>query len=196
MRILSFPAPPVNRSEVFRYMRTKETAEADAIFKECAKEAEKVFSYSVVCETYPVTFFEESADNGLIDLCFAKVYSKDLYKNLKDCEKIVLFGATVGMGIDRLITKYSVLSPARALCFQAMGAERAEASCDAFNDSVKAEFGALAPRFSPGYGDLDLSVQKDIFNALPMGRIGVVLGDVLLMSPSKSVTAVIGVRRR
>ena len=193
MKILSFDAPPVNENEIFRYMKTDATDGAKALLSECLKEAESVLSFRVIYEIYPVTFFEESGDNGLIDLCFAKTHSKDLCKNLKGFEKIVLFSATVGVGIDRLINKYSVLSPSKALCFQAIGSERVEALCDCFNERIKQKFSSTAPRFSPGYGDLGLYLQKDIFKALPMGRIGVGLGESLLMSPSKSVTAVIGV---
>ena len=193
MKILSFNAPPVNENEILRYMRTAATAEVKALLSECLSEAESALSYRVIYEYYPISFFEESADNGLIDLCFAKTYSKDLCRNLKGFEGIVLFAATVGVGIDRLITRYSVLSPSKALCFQAIGSERVESLCDSFNDMIKQKYPATAPRFSAGYGDLDLSLQKDIFKALPMGRIGVGLGESLLMSPSKSVTAVIGV---
>ena len=51
----------------------------------------------------------------------------------------------------------------------------------------------LEPRFSPGYGDLPLSAQKNIFAVLdPERRIGLTLNSSLLMSPSKSVTAFVG----
>lgn len=50
------------------------------------------------------------------------------------------------------------------------------------------------PRFSPGYGDLPLSAQREIFAVLDCGkRIGLMLNDSLLMSPSKSVTAFVGI---
>ena len=53
------------------------------------------------------------------------------------------------------------------------------------------------PRFSPGYGDLPINMQKDIFAALDCPRkIGLSLNESLLMSPSKSVTAIIGVSAR
>ena len=176
-------------------MKTAENNDIKTLIDECLKEAESALSYSVAYEIFPVRFYKESADNGLIDLRFAKTHSKDLYKNLKNYGEVVLFAATIGVGIDRLITKYSVLSPSKALCFQAIGAERAEALCDLFNEKIKREFKETAPRFSPGYGDLDLSLQRDIFNALPLGRIGIGLNDSLLMSPSKSVTALIGVKK-
>ena len=193
MEILSFKAPPVNKKEILRYMKSGETQEVCSLIKECLIEAEKVLSYNLVYEKFPIRFFDESADNGLIDLCFAKVYSKDLHKNLRNFSEIILFAASVGIGIDRLIARYSILSPSKALCFQAIGAERVEALCDKFNDEIKAQYRKTAPRFSPGYGDLDLALQKEIFKALPMQKIGVSLGDSLLMSPSKSVTAIIGI---
>ena len=47
-------------------------------------------------------------------------------------------------------------------------------------------------RYSPGYGDVSLSCQKDFFRLLPCTRIGLTLMDTLIMAPEKSVTAYIG----
>ena len=83
---------------------------------------------------------------------------------------------------------------------QAIGSERVESRCVAFEGEIKDELReargeiSFRPRFSPGYGDLSLELQRDIFRLLDCQRqIGVTLGDSLLMSPSKSVTAIIGV---
>jgi 5-methyltetrahydrofolate--homocysteine methyltransferase len=67
--------------------------------------------------------------------------------------------------------------------------------CDEFCKDIKAELNVnLKPRFSPGYGDLDLSCQKDIFKLLDCSKkIGLTLNDSLLMSPTKSVTAFVGI---
>lgn len=113
---------------------------------------------------------------------------------------MIIFAATIGVGVDRLISKYSRLSPTKALCFQAIGAERVEALCDEFCNKMKTELEKdgekVKPRFSPGYGDLPLETQKMIFSLLDCPkRIGVTLGDTLLMSPSKSVTAFVGITR-
>jgi cobalamin-dependent methionine synthase I len=55
----------------------------------------------------------------------------------------------------------------------------------------------LVSRYSPGYGDLPLEMQREIIRALDCGRtIGVTLTESLLMQPSKSVTAVIGMKER
>ena len=81
---------------------------------------------------------------------------------------------------------------------QAIGAERIEALCDSLceelKSSLKTEGKTSKPRFSPGYGDLPLSFQKDVFRVLePEKRIGLTLNASLLMSPTKSVTAIIGI---
>ena len=52
------------------------------------------------------------------------------------------------------------------------------------------------PRFSPGYGDVPLDAQRDIFSALDISKnLSVYLNDSLLMSPSKSVTAFVGIKK-
>ena len=78
--------------------------------------------------------------------------------------------------------------------FQAIGAERIESLCDAFCAEREAEGLRLRPRFSPGYGDLPLELQRDLFRGLDCSRkIGLTLNESLLMSPSKSVTAIAGI---
>ncbi|MBR3258643.1 MAG: vitamin B12 dependent methionine synthase, partial [Eggerthellaceae bacterium] len=47
----------------------------------------------------------------------------------------------------------------------------------------------------PGYGDLPLEVQPDLLGLLDASRrLGITLSDSLLMSPTKSVTAIVGLR--
>jgi len=109
----------------------------------------------------------------------------------------VVFGATVGLELDRLIARYSRISPVKALFYQSIGAERIESLCDAFCDEMEPLYapGRTKPRYSPGYGDLPLDVQKAFFAVLDCPRkIGLTLNESMLMSPSKSVTAIIGIQ--
>lgn len=126
--------------------------------------------------------------------CFS-VRSEQLAKNLQGCSKVLLLAATAGVGIDRLTEKYGRIAPSKALMFQAIGAELVEAVCDVFSKEYETEHNCiLRPRFSPGYGDLPLETQKDIFAVLECAKkIGLTLNDSLLMSPSKSVTAFAGI---
>ena len=81
--------------------------------------------------------------------------SLDIKKNLRQSQSIILFAATIGIELDRLIAKYSVISPATALLLQSLGNERIEALCDAFNEDMRkkklSQGFNLRPRFSPGY---------------------------------------------
>lgn len=191
--IFTCEAPPVDRREIIRYMRARElTEELSAMLDDCLREAENGLRYAVCWQEIPV-----AAESARVDLNFAQVESAALAERLSGCRKAVLFAATVGLELDRLIARYSRLEPVKALMFQAIGAERVEALCDAFCADVKrraAEEGLCPrPRFSPGYGDVPLELQRDIFRVLDCPRkIGLTLNGSLLMTPSKSVTAVIG----
>ena len=173
----TYDAPPVDRREILRYAGVRGDApEVESILEECLKEAEDKLIYKVCYGEFSVSFFDS-------------VISEGLRKHLEGCNKAVIFAATVGIGIDRLIARYASVSPTKSLLFQAIGAERIEALCDEFNS----EFGGS--RFSPGYGDLPLEFQKEIFKVLDCPkRIGLTLNESMLMSPTKSVTAIIGVK--
>lgn len=179
------PLPP-DRGEIARYAGCPGGA-LPPLLEECLAEAENAVRNKVAWACYPV-----SCTDGGLDLGFAETASRDLARNLLGCERIVLFAATVGAGMDRLVRKYSRLSPVKAQLFQAIGAERVETLCDAFCRDFGREI-PLRPRFSPGYGDLPLAMQKDIFIALNLEKtLGLTLGDNLLITPTKTVTAVAG----
>jgi len=192
----------INRKEILRYagmagMKDEEFDEKlETILEECIAEAMPILSYKVSYRYEPLEIRE-----GHAILPFEYAFSQALDKNLEGCDEVVLFAATVGLALDRLIAKYNKVSKVKALFLQAFGAERIEALCDLFNKEVKtlaAEREKLTkPRFSPGYGDLSLEIQKPFTQLLDCSRrLGINLNESLLMSPSKSVTALIGIREK
>lgn len=191
----TYPQPPVDRREILRYMRCGEgdtDGDIDALLDVCLAELLPLLVYKVCWRVFPLRRTEE-----FLDLGFLQTNSRGLARNLQDCEKLVLFAATVGLEPDRLLAKYGRVSPVKALCMQAIGAERIESLCDAFCGELQQKYAAeglqLKPRFSPGYGDFPLEAQKAVFQALDCPRkIGLSLNDSLLMSPRKSVTALAG----
>ena len=75
--------------------------------------------------------------------------------------------------------------------------QRAEALCDSFTGLMESKYSEtgfkLKPRFSPGYGDLPLEMQVEILKILDAQKImGLYLNDSYLITPSKTVTAIIG----
>ena len=104
-----------------------------------------------------------------------------------------MFACTLGAEADRMIMRYTRTAPSRAVVLDALMSERVEALCDLLEQEVT-EGKSSRPRFSAGYGDLSIELQKDIFTALDCERrIGLTLTSSFLMSPTKSVTAIIGI---
>ncbi len=206
IRVLNYESPPIDRGEILRYMGCKEgDFKIDKLIDECLKEAESQLVYKVCYDVFDISpncdlssiRHAVQAENVENTTSSPNYDSKIIARNLEGCHSIVVFAATVGLGIDRLISKYSRISPVKALCFQAIGAERIESLCNFFNKAIAYEMSerclSARPRFSPGYGDFSLEVQREIFKVLDCYRkIGLSLNDSLLMSPSKSVTAIIG----
>ncbi len=147
---------------------------------------------------------EKKADYCVLDLMLAgdicdfgvfQVRSRDLAAHLAGCKRAILFAATIGARFDRELQKQARLSPHRAYELQQEGTREIERFCDALCDGfAKEQKRALRTRFSPGYGDLSLTVQREVFRVLePAKHIGLCLSDSCVMSPSKSVTAFVGV---
>jgi hypothetical protein len=192
VRFCTYSSPPVCKREILRYAGSPKGFDgAEALLENCLREAESVLSYRVCYCELPVL-----REGGALNLGFAKTESRDLARMLRDCDRVILFAATVGAELDRRIARASVTSLSEALMLGALGNERVESLCDAFCEDLRAHYAPLrlTPRFSPGYGDLPLSLQREIFSCLSPARMGLTLGENLLMSPSKSVTALVGIK--
>ena len=196
----NYAPPSVDEKEIFRYAGIAKSKEApdelQKMLSLCLSQALPRLSYRVCYTSFPIIQKENTLDLG-----FTETESKALAKNLSGCEEIILFCATLGIELDRLIAKCTSLYPTKALFFQAIGAERVEKLCEEFISDLEKEYKAkgkiLHPRFSPGFADFPLSYQKDIFAALsPHKHIGVTLGEYMLMSPTKSVTAIVGIEKK
>ena len=180
---------PVNKREVLRYMGAAGDETLFPFIDECTEEIMGLLSARICHDEY-VIYTEDAS----VDLGFCHMTSRDLSKNLRECKRAIVFAATVGIGVDRLIKKYSLSSPSKALCIGAIGNERVEALCDLFCSDLAVKHERVHPRYSAGYGDLELSMQREIFKALDCTKnIGVSLGETLLMTPQKSVTAIVGI---
>ena len=193
MNVLTGNLKAIDRREALRYLGCSRSVEdmsgVEGVIDGCEREVLAVQNLKAVYSLYDI-----SRGDGL-DLGFAKTDSRDLEKYLSGCNKIALFAATAGAGIDRLIAKYNRISPARAAVTQALGAALVEEWCNTVHAQLTAQYGAITARFSCGYGDLPLTLQRDIFAALEeKKKIGVTLSDDCFMTPTKSVTAIVGIK--
>ncbi len=109
----------------------------------------------------------------------------------------VLFAASLGRAVDVAIQKLSFTDMTRAVLMDAAASAMIEEVCDQAEAELRRDFGQqglfLGSRFSPGYGDLPIALQKDFLAALDAGRsIGLSCTPAAILTPSKSVTAVMG----
>ena len=195
---------PVARdfSETARYLGYQKVSvpdeQTEALIKTAAAELLEVIKPQAVYEQFDLSVeYDEAAGTGLVTFADVRIPSKDLARNLRECNKVVIFASTLGAQCDQEIRRAQIKDPVKAAVLQATGAMYIEKCVDLLNEKIKADAEALGnkvrPRFSPGYGDVSLEVQKDFFRLLPCQRIGLTLMDTLIMSPEKSVTAFIGI---
>lgn len=198
---------PINEREIARYagyfgIPEDMDEETRRLMHEVIDEMKDVISFKVCYRRMDVVWENESPklllDESLDSQRDFLAQSKLLTECIAGSREVILFAATAGLGIDRYITRNQRIAPTKALFAQAYGAERVESLCDGFCREIDAWVGAqglsCTARFSPGYGDLPLSAQKDVFRLLDCNKqIGISLGESLLMTPSKSVTAIFGI---
>lgn len=144
----------------------------------------------------PLSFFGE---DGII-IGTAETHSAALRKNLKDCGECYLMAATLGVGADMLQRRYAAEKVSYAAICQAAAAALIEEVCDEKNEELRQEAARegllLRPRFSPGYGDFPLEFQRDALSMLSApSKLGLTVTDSLMLAPTKSVTAVIGISK-
>lgn len=134
--------------------------------------------------------------------CFSALalVGKDIRELLEGCGEAVLMAITLGQEIDRLLARSSVMNMADAVIMDACASTAVENVADNFEADLRREVEAeglfLTDRFSPGYGDLPLSSQKQFCAVLDTQRkIGLSVSPSMLMIPGKSVTAVLGIAK-
>ena len=199
--VREFNEPPINKQEVFRYagvpvaaIKHDESVLDDKAIADLIKLSNGQLSYKVSYVCAPITWDEDG-----FPVLPINQHSEKLKTNLEGCKGVIIFACTIGSGIDRLIRRYERVEPSKGLMFQGFGAERVESLADTFNWMVKEEAkeaGLLTnPRFSPGFGDLPLTVQPELLKLVDAERkLGITLNASYLMAPSKSVTAIIGIK--
>ena len=184
----------LNMNEILKYLgfRGQElTEEIAAQIKRCTDEV-------LAAATPRLTYRHGPLENGaVLGVTFA---GNDIPRMLEPCEEVVLFGATLGPGVERLMMRYEVTNAADSVIMDACASTAIENICNNFESdmrrAVEAEGRYLTDRFSPGYGDLPIAEQPKFFALLDMTRrIGVSLTPTTIMVPRKSVTAIMGIAR-
>lgn len=118
--------------------------------------------------------------------------------HLDGCSKAILMAATLGEEMDRTIRTSQVFSPSEAVLYDSCASEMIERVCDLGEEKIALlehlDKGQFTTRFSPGYGDFPLNEQSAFLKILDTSRrIGLFVSTGDVLTPMKSVTAIIGI---
>lgn len=181
----------INKNEILKYLNYVkgeipreiylEIDECICILKECAK-----VSYFV--DVYDI----HSTEMRLI------MKGRDIKELLKDSHSVILIALTLGVEIERVIRRLSYRELSKSVILDAVASAGVEAAIEKVNNDLANKFSPLylTDRFSPGYGDMPLEINKLFLNIIKAEkRVGIKVTNNGLMIPRKSVTALIGVSK-
>ncbi|MBR4554595.1 MAG: methionine synthase [Ruminococcus sp.] len=191
-------AEQIDKQLALIYMgaRGRDASELMPLVDECADRlAEAVFP-RYIYRLFPISRTPEGIaveGTGLV------LRGSSIADHLEGCESCVLLCATLSAGADTLIRQLSAYDMASSFVTDCLASAAVETVCD----EAEREMAERLPdkfmtwRFSPGYGDLPLESQWRILSVLDAPkRIGLNVTESMMLVPSKSVTAVIGVSDR
>lgn len=126
-----------------------------------------------------------------------RIESGLLGRVLAPCDRLVVFAATLGPGVDRLIA--GARDGLEAYMLDAAASRLAEDLGDLVRNQVAAgldeELGATW-RYGPGTCDWDVRGQELVFGLLDPALAGMNINEHCMMTPRKSVSGVVGIGPR
>lgn len=174
-------------------VRTVPAENISELLERCEKRVLEVIRPNYVYREVGLEFTENGVRAGDMKELLT---GSDIASHLAGCTKAVLFAATLSAEADKLIRQAAVTDVAESFAIDCLCSAAVEQVCDAAEEEI---FSVIeAPyrtwRFSPGYGDLPLGIQGSFLKMLnAQRRIGLTVTDSMLLIPSKSVTALIGI---
>lgn len=188
----------IDKSEVLRYLGYKNQVideKLDELIDSCRKEIKEIIK-----PKYVIDFFDLIKKEGVIILKNSSLILKgeDINKHLKESSKAMLLAVTLGSEVDRKINYYEKIDLTHALILDACATQAVEEVCDIVENSIRQELNKenkdLTYRFSAGYGDLSIDIQRDFLDVLnAQKKIGLTATEENILIPRKSVTAIMGV---
>ena len=167
-------------------------ADLRQLAERCAREVLAAARPRWTCRTFALAPEAE----GVRLSCGLLLPGEDLKRHLEGCSRAVLFCATLSAQVDTLIRRAESGDMLRALALDCCAAAAVEDLCDQIEGELQGQFpGCFFPfRYSPGYGDLPLTLQGPLLGLLDAPRkVGLCASATHILTPRKSVTAILGV---
>lgn len=186
---------PISKTETARYMGIKGTPDFQTM--EILNRLEPIVRERIkpkyVYRKTPVNFTE---DGLFIEGISRGLAGEDIKNHLSGCTSAVVMAVTLSAEADKLIRQTAITDMADSLAVDCLCSSAVEQACDKAEKEIFSQINApyRTWRFSAGYGDFPLDIQKDLLLFLNAHRrIGLTVTENSLLIPSKSVTAIIGI---
>ena len=185
----------VDIDEALRYLGVRGTAPAE-LRRETEAAAARLTSSLRPRYVYQVFPLEKNADDRHLAGTDVILAGSSADVMLAECGSAALLACTLGAQFDAMLLREQARDMSRAAILDACGSAYVEAGCDEAERELATRLPGrfLTDRFSPGYGDLPLDIQRAVGAALNMEKLlGLHVTKSLMLNPVKSVTAVIGI---
>lgn len=184
----------IPREEVLRYLGCPGTEDPAtlALVEGCSA---RLLAAARPKWTYRVFDLAVQTDGVRLD-CGLLLPGRDLAAHLRGCSRAALLAATLSAPVDALLRRAQAEALPAAVALDCCATAAVEAVCDLAEAEIRVRFpGCSFPfRFSPGYGDLPIELQDPILRLLDAPRrVGLCATDRHILTPRKSVTAVLGI---
>lgn len=189
----------LDRQEILRYLGWQGgelSTQMDQLLTQCIQSTLEVIRPGYRYQRFPI----ESTPEGIrVEQTGLLLTGSSITRHLEGCHSVYLLAGTIGLAHEQLLRKTMLIQPDAGVVLDSCGSAAAEAVAELADQEVQklvaGEGKYTTPRFSPGYGDLPLSCQQPLLSALrAMQTLGMTVSSGGLLSPNKSVTAIIGVR--
>ncbi len=175
----------IDKDEVLRYLGYKGGGIDSEIYDLIDRCSGDIMSLAV-----PRTVYKEFKVCDVLSI----LEGEDIKNHLAGCAKCVLMAATIGIEIEKFIRKTQVTDMAKAVVLDSCATAAVESLCDELEGEIASKYPYVTSRYSPGYGDMPIEVQRRFVMLLDTARkIGLTVTERDILLPRKSVTAVIGV---
>ena len=185
----------IDQKEALRYLGyvgNKPEENIQKILNECESNVLDMIDPKYIYKCFDII---SNQDKIVLDNCKLELTGNDIVNHLKGCTKVILMCATLSINMDRFIRVTQITDMAKAVIIDSLASVAIEKICDNIQDDIMEEFSGYFQtyRYSPGYGDFPIEIQKDFLSVLDAPkRIGLTSTDDCILTPKKSVTAVIG----
>jgi hypothetical protein len=130
------------------------------------------------------------------DLLREILIGNDIAAHLKSSTEIIMMAVTLGQEVEKHINKLSYVDLTKSVILDSVASAAVESLADDISEKLAEEYKPrfLTDRFSPGYGDMPIEVQKKFMELLnTKSKIGLGVSSSGILQPRKSITAIMGI---